>query len=323
MKTIHGLVVSGGGSKIAFEAGVLTHLTAVRYYQESPGYHVLGGVSAGALTVAMLGQYGDAAGQHTAASQLTELILPLRNQDVYVSGPMGNVGNVARLLRTGALYGNAPLRKLIEENVSLSQLIGSEAFTVIGVTELESGMYHRIAGSSITHDFILASASVPGVLPAVEIWGRHWVDGGVRNITPLGDVIYYAKAMGAEHLELDVILASPKQMSYWAGNPRNPIQLVQRALSIHTHEVYSGDLDELEWRNSMKNEGDISINARLFAPDLGMVEQGTMEFDPHKLARLFEHGLEVARRTTGQGGTRYIGLPPGYQPNTPPDGEAI
>lgn len=46
----------------------------------------------------------------------------------------------------------------------------------------------------------LASASMP-IFSPVELDGESWVDGGVRNITPISDVI----ESGIE--EIDVILA--------------------------------------------------------------------------------------------------------------------
>jgi NTE family protein len=43
---------------------------------------------------------------------------------------------------------------------------------------------------------VLASASVPGLLPPAEIDGQHYVDGGIVNSIPIGEAV----ALGAERI---------------------------------------------------------------------------------------------------------------------------
>ena len=81
-----------------------------------------------------------------------------------------------------------PLRRLASEG------LGVETFEELAVPfQCVAACIERAAeqwfSSGPLVDAILASASVPGLLPPIEIGGEHFVDGGIVNSIPIGRAV--------------------------------------------------------------------------------------------------------------------------------------
>ncbi len=301
------LVFSGGGSKIAFEAGVAVELLGA----SGQPYDVVCGVSTGALAASMIAQAGTGLWQHALALRLRDVVLGLRgNGDIFKSGPIPYLSDALRLVRTGGLYDPAPLRRIVEKVIDLEALRRSNTVLRIGMVNLNSGAYLTCGTERgmpaepkmllpVTHDFIMASCAVPGVFPPVRLFrsGALLVDGGVRNITPLSDCFEALRELGAHALgkpvQVDVVMASPLSYNAEPLGGVGPEKVLPRALSILSNEVYRSDLAEALRRNSQDPKA-VPCELRVFAPD--SVEQDTLEFDPKKMRDLYNAGLEAARR---------------------------
>ncbi len=174
------LVLAGGGAKGAFQARVQAHLHAKGYR-----WGVIAGVSVGALNAAMIGT-----GRRT---RLAEIWSSTRDRDVYTGGfglrrAIGLWHGAYR-----SLYDNEPLRRMIKEEYHPND---TEIHTIFGVVSLGSGRYvqtHVDPGTEYNVDkmrkWLLASTVIPITFPPVRIGTDQFVDGGVRNITPLADVM--------------------------------------------------------------------------------------------------------------------------------------
>lgn len=193
------LALSGGGSRGAYGAGILTGWSELG---TRPEFGVVTGISTGALmaTPAFLGSEYDHA---------LEIFIRSSNEDVFVSnGPLA-------ILNRESAYDTSPLRQLLKtqideqmvKEVAREYVNGRRLF--IGTTNLDAKVFTiwdmgKIAASDhpgklqLFRDVILASASFPIAFPPVylpitsetgEVYYQMHVDGGIRETVFLYDFL--------------------------------------------------------------------------------------------------------------------------------------
>lgn len=223
-----GLVLSGGGARGAYEAGVLSYLYE-RVYPELPDFEfdVASGTSVGAIHAAytLASAHVDA---ENRARHLSDTwtgmsmghVLSLGWSDV-VGFPFRALG-LRRSSRRGSardrqviggLVDVTPLERIVEERVPWRHLernlmTGRGRALCISCTEVRAGRVtvfmdgpgadpapwehdpnaHAIP-TRITARHVRASAAIPFLFPAVRIGDRYYVDGGLRMNTPLSPVL--------------------------------------------------------------------------------------------------------------------------------------
>ncbi|MDQ3630855.1 MAG: patatin-like phospholipase family protein, partial [Actinomycetota bacterium] len=102
-------------------------------------------------------------------------------------------GSMAKRLTTLArtrthLHGNEGLRALLTEALPTGRIEDlAVAFQCVAAS-IERASEHWFADGPVV-DAVLASASVPGILPPVEIGGEHFIDGGIVNSIPVSRAI--------------------------------------------------------------------------------------------------------------------------------------
>lgn len=188
---VHFLALSGGGGDGAFAAGLLNGWSRAG---DRPQFHIVTGVSTGAIIApfAFLGAaYDDA--MRTAYTEIGP-------SDIFRPALAGN------LISGPALADAAPLRQLVETYATPDMLVEIAREhrrgrrLLVATTNLDSGRpviwdMGAIAASgapdalALFRQVLLASAAIPGLLPAVEIEvvadGRTWremhVDGSVTS----------------------------------------------------------------------------------------------------------------------------------------------
>lgn len=240
---MNALALSGGAAKGSYQAGALTKLTEL-----GATFDTLSGVSAGALNASML-----ATGQ---LSRLARLWETTRKDDILKH--RGWVGATARwiVFKIGlggsilAFYNTDKLRDLI-----LQELEGKHVqipFTV-GVVELASGRYVDKAferGHILSTEdcrMIHASTAVPVIFDPVRTRGGLFVDGGVRNITPLARLC-------RQNPDRIVIITTDPYRPSGAPSTRTPLDwkdpdeiksidhVGQRTLDILLNEIFREDI---------------------------------------------------------------------------------
>lgn len=182
------LAISGGGANGAFAAGVLVGWTK---RGDRPEFEVVTGVSTGALAApfAFLGSKYD--------PELTKIYTAYGDSDIMRSrGLLGVLGS--------GVYDNAPLRKLISDQMSerLIDEIAAEYFRgrrlLVQTTNIDAqrpviwdisaiSASRRADRKTLITDILLASAAIPAVFPPMRIHvqaaGKDYdelhVDGGV------------------------------------------------------------------------------------------------------------------------------------------------
>lgn len=307
------LVLSGGGSKGAFEVGVLRYL----HENENVEYDIIAGVSVGALNAGML-----------ATGSMAET-LPIL-EDVWFKGVKSNasiwkhyllwymVGCVigTSILSLGTLisailsaplaftiilamitlaslylpyhfintirsvYRTDPLRRIVKKYLDLDKLKTSGKKLLVGAVAHETGEYRYVDETNLDIvKWIMASSAFPVFFPLEKIEGLNWTDGGVINVVPL----YDALENGAT--EIDVIITRPRGET--TDFKFGILSQLERALDLMTKEIVRNDIMLM----------DNKIKVRIFEPDQ-QFKYSSLEFDPRHIRDTYDAGMKVAESVT-------------------------
>ncbi|HLA97893.1 MAG TPA: patatin-like phospholipase family protein [Anaerolineales bacterium] len=219
------LVLSGGGAKGAFQCG------AEKYAREVKGYNwdLIAGVSVGALNGAMLAM--------KKYDRLFELWNTISNDQVYTGG-FNVISTLKILFGAKSFYGNEPLKRMLLQELELDKI---QTDLRIGAVSLLSGEYVEFRGDDPNlAQAILASTVMPIIWTPVDVSAQHksMVDGGVRNISPIGDVL------DAEPDEVVIINCSPQAADPLPEPPENIVKIGLRTLDIMLNELFTSDVRE-------------------------------------------------------------------------------
>lgn len=167
-------VLGGGGHRGAVEAGMLAALADRGIVPD-----LVVGTSIGAINGALFARRPDRAG----AEALGEAWRDLQFDDLF-PGTLWSRARSAVKQKT-YLHANDGLREWLTERLDgVTEFADLEVpFQCVAACIEDSAERWFESGSLV--DALLASAAVPGLLPPVEIGGKHFVDGGVVNSIPL------------------------------------------------------------------------------------------------------------------------------------------
>lgn len=219
------LVLSGGGAKGAFQAA------AERYAREKKGYKwdIIAGVSVGALNAGML-----AMGKYDRLQKMWET---MSNDKVY-TGKLNLWALVKMVFGAKSALDNGPLKRLIDEEFE-PQLMNTDVR--VGAVSLMTGEYHQFRPNQPEFkDAVLASTAIPIIWAPVKLPPPYGdtVDGGVRNVSPLGDVL------GDDPDEVVIINCNPRKPEKREKQLGNILDIGRRSLDIAVNEIFAGDIRE-------------------------------------------------------------------------------
>lgn len=224
-----GLVLSGGGARGAYQAGVIKAIAEIaadlRIEKPIP---IITGVSAGAVNASFL-----AANSHNfleAADNLTKLWSNITADRVFKTDPLSAGRSGLRLLTDaaiGALYkrklarsflDTSPLRQFLSETIPFENIernLREKHFESLAVTAMnyssatsitfvhgreDAPMWQRSRRvserSNVAVEHVMASAAIPLFFPPVQVGEDHYGDGCLRNTAPLSPAIH----LGADRL---------------------------------------------------------------------------------------------------------------------------
>ena len=274
------LVLSGGAFFGAFELG------AIRYLIQEFGmqFDIVCGTSVGALIAAMIVQ-----GDIDVAKDIWQSLDS--KEDIFSPGFVENV------IAKGGIYGIEPLADLVNKYISVEKLRTSNMQLLVGVVCLETGEFMLIdQNDSNIKSFILASTSVPGMTPAIEINGRHYVDGGLRYVMPVRQIldmdVEEIIMVSAFNLEEKIAAAESKNLeSFRKGDFENITHFVERGLQIVMHQLLWGPIDFALAMAKYKG-----IDVKLIQPARGVLRKGAFEFDTEEICLAIKHGYEQAQK---------------------------
>jgi NTE family protein len=181
MKTA--LVLSGGGSKGAFQVGALSYLR-----QQGIQFDCVAGVSVGSLNGSMVAQ--------GKFDELNSVWNTITEKDVYLKPSWLKIlwNNLTR--QKMSLYDLSPLGKILEQHVSLTDM---KIPFYAGITSLYDRKYYSVGLQDFytdgqLRDAIYASSLMPILWEPTQVQTKTGliqfaVDGGVKNVIPLADII--------------------------------------------------------------------------------------------------------------------------------------
>ncbi|GAA0199234.1 patatin-like phospholipase family protein [Kangiella japonica] len=222
-----GLILSGGGARAAYQAGVLKAVNQILGHPKHSPFKIITGTSAGAINAAAM-----ASNSHQfdyGTKRLEEIWANFSPEQVYETS-LGTLSknafrwlwNIFRpnhnLKQPLSLLNNTPLRKLLENVIRFDDIeknhqagllravcttcynynTGNSVSFFQGHPDLiewkRFRRYGRVSKLNVEH--LLASSAIPMVFPSQQIGDEHFGDGSLRFLTPLSPALH----LGADKL---------------------------------------------------------------------------------------------------------------------------
>lgn len=220
MKQQVGLVLTGGGARGAYQAGVLVGISELMG-TDANLFPIITGISAGTINAAFLACYKGSFKE--SAKRLWDIWSTLKSDRVFHQTKTGfasialralmNIyfGNVVKSHLPDALLDSAPLNQIVRELIDVDAIkLRIDAGELTGVsfsaTNFNTGMVTSFyeADSSIlpwktkdrlgqktklNHKHVMASSAIPGIFKLEEIDNEYFGDGSTRVTFPLAPAI--------------------------------------------------------------------------------------------------------------------------------------
>jgi NTE family protein len=301
------LVLSGGGARGAFQVGVMDALINERGVK----FESFSGVSTGAIQ-ALGGAMNDMPGL------LNEWTSIKGNNDIYKKRPLGAAGAI---FGADSMFDAKPIREKIKAYADPAKIKAAKRQLRISAVNLQTGKSQDFDEKNPDiGDWVYASSAQPPFFQPFRKKNaagvtEQWVDGGVRNVTPL------SSAMELKPRALLVVLAQPTEAQ--AKPTRdfdNLYEIALRSVELLNAEVSTNDIGnamlindllaarEAQFRRltalgltpaqvaSAMQPFDEQLSRysfapiRIIAPDPGFDAAEAMEFKPAKIKAAIEHG---------------------------------
>ncbi|HEY7204251.1 MAG TPA: patatin-like phospholipase family protein [Methylomirabilota bacterium] len=278
------LVLSGGGAKGAYEAGVAALLV-----ERGLPIRLVAGSSAGALNAAMIVDGRMDRLEALWRGLTRDRVYSLRARVIF-GGLLPGWLTLLILDRAGSLFDPAPLRALIAEHVDLERIRASPVRLLVLTTDLARRAPRIFDNATVTREALMAAAAVPGAFPAVDVDGALLVDGGLTGRAPV------LEALGAgPDVERAVVV-----MSYAADERGAPPTTMRRGLE----EAFEmGMIHQIRRDVELARLKFPAVELHLLTPSAPLSLR-PLDFDPAGMARALERGREDARACLSGWATR-------------------
>lgn len=283
------LVLSGGGSKGAWQLGILKKWMG----EQGQDYEIMSGVSVGALTVAAIAQI-----PFGRPKEAIDRVIKLWRETVETKNIYKRWFPFGRLhaLWSKSVFDSQPLINMVRNSFDHEKVLKSGRRISVGAVCLADGE-HRYARETDPRfvDWVLASASFPIFLNPILIDGKLWSDGGIKNVTPMGQAI----KMGAT--EIDVLVTSnPWLNDVWTSETKRaiPDQII-RTVDLMNAKIMEDDIKITCLKNDLALFSDKYrfVKIRVVVPSERLVDDSLI-FDPKEIRRMMDLGYKDADNFT-------------------------
>lgn len=274
-----GLILSGGGSRAAYQVGVLRAISHLFPKNARNPFQVIAGTSAGALNAATLASHARLF--RFAVKRLEFVWKNLRSDQIYDPESGGFLSSASSVLlgmlsnRSGensvSLFDNSPLSDLlsrvihfdrIQHNIDIG-LVNALSVTASDYSSGESVSFyqavkgikdwtgpHRLGKRTVLKlHHLMASSAIPVIFPAVEIDGRFYGDGAVRQLAPTSTAIH----LGARRLLVIGVSGNRSGAAVQVSDPVAPglLNIVGHILNSAFVDTLENDLEFLRHMNEV------------------------------------------------------------------------
>lgn len=230
-----GLVLTGGGARAAYQVGVVKAVRDILGNPKENPFPILCGTSAGAVNAATLAVFADDYGR--AVANLLEVWEHMHCHHIYRTDPWSIIKSGARWLSAVmlvsrrnpvSLLDNTPLAQMLCRTLDFDRVqanIDSGVLYAVSVTAsgyssgqsvsffqgapgLDGWERNQRIGAAVTlkHEYLLASAALPFLFPAVKVHREYFGDGSMRQIAPVSPALH----LGADRV---LIVGTGRQAS--------------------------------------------------------------------------------------------------------------
>jgi NTE family protein len=264
------LILSGGGAKGAYEAGVASALVG-----QGLAIALVAGSSAGALTAAMLADGRVDELERLWRGIARDRVYALRGS-IFFAGLLPGWLTLLAVDRAGSLFDPAPLRELIAGSLDLGRIRGSPIRLLVVTTDLTRRERRLFDNRSVSVDALMAATAVPGAFPPVQVDGAYLVDGGLIGRAPV-----------LEALESGVgVRRAVVVMSYAPGERGQPPTTLRGTLE----EAFEMSMiHQIERDTALARLKYPHVDIQLLAPSTPL-RMRPLDFDGEALARALEDG---------------------------------
>ena len=224
MKT---LVLSGGGSKGAYQAGILYKIF------DHIEFNNIYGTSVGSLNCILMAQcYLD-----KSPEKLKQIWLEMIQKNKHVFNK-----SYVRTLWGSPPYSFIPLRKLLKNTIDFKKIIEMDKEIIITSVDLVTGKSiftsnREVSGPEELFDAVISSASIPPAFLPVKIGKKMLVDGGIRDNVPTKLLLNKN-----EKNSVLIITCGKKEEEKKEGEYNGLIEIGSRVIDIMTNEITQNDI---------------------------------------------------------------------------------
>jgi NTE family protein len=269
------LILSGGGAKGAWEAGVATALI-----ERGLPVRLVAGSSAGALNAAMVAD--------GRLDRLAEMWRTVTREQVYTlrtsvlfAGLLPGVLTLLALDRAGSLLDPAPLRALITEAIDFERIRASPIELLVVATDLVRYDKRAFDNRSVSVEALMAAAAVPGAFPPVHVDGVPLVDGGLTGRAPVLEALALGRPIGRAVV---VMSYAPDER---AKAPTTLRRTLEESLELVMIHAIRRDVELARLRHP-------GVDVQLLTPSAPLALR-PLDFDTEGMAKALERGRADAR----------------------------
>jgi NTE family protein len=219
LKPRAGLVLTGGGARAAYQVGVVKAVRDLLGNPTKNPFPILCGTSAGAINAGTLAVFADNFSR--AVTNLLEVWEHMHCENIYRTDPWHIIKSGAKWLSAMmlisrenpiSLLDNSPLADMLSHNLPFDRIqtnidaghlyaacvtasgytSGQSVSFFQGVAGLEGWERNQRIGASVTLklEYLLASAALPFIFPAVKVHREYFGDGSMRQIAPVSPALH-------------------------------------------------------------------------------------------------------------------------------------
>jgi NTE family protein len=264
------LVLSGGGAKGAYEAGV-----AAAFIRHGLPIRLVAGSSAGALNAAMLADGRMEELEALWRSLNRERVYALR-ASVFFAGLLPGWLTLLTVDRARSLFDPQPLRELITASLDLGRVRASPIRILIVTTDLARRERRLFDNQTVTVEALMAAAAVPGAFPPVEVDGALLVDGGLIGRAPI-----------IEALESGIPLARVVVVMSYAPDERGTRPTTMRTTLEEAAEMSM--IHQITRDTELARLRYPGVDVQLLTPSAPLLLR-PLDFDTDAMARVLDQG---------------------------------
>jgi len=283
--TLKALVLSGGGSKGAYQVGVLKRLLV----DSGNKYDIVTGISVGAINASYIAQFPVDEKPARVWECLADLWGQVTTSKIrkgwFPFGPL-------EALWKSSVYNSDPLGKWVRSGLDSTKVARSGRTLRIVTVSYDSGeSFVATEKMPDIASWVLASAAFPVMLAPISIEGQLWADGGVRSVTPLGEAI----RAGAS--AIDVVLCGDPDMkqSFQSKGKAACPALTLRTIELITNQIMRADLKIAGLKNDLAGPYR-KVAIRVFKPSIDLdTIQSSLDFEQGPIQKMIQIGYDDAK----------------------------